>query len=402
MAARVFDVAVVGLGAVGSAALFQLASRGVRAVGIDRFRPPHDRGSSHGESRITRQAIGEGLAYVPLVLRSNAIWEALEAATGERLLERCGFLFITRDDAGTAHHGKAGFLARTTGAAQAFGIAHKRLDARALADRFPQFTGLVGDEQAYFEPGGGYLRPERCIAVALSEARRLGAETVMGVQVGAVSPLAGGGVRVQTDAGDVTARRAILAAGAWLPDLAGPDVGRRIEVHRQVLHWFGVDDARAYRPDASPTFIWTHGLDTRDQFYGFPPIDGEVKVAREDYGGRFDLESASRDGDPADGEAMAARHVRGRLAGLSDRPLRSRVCPYAATPDADFLIDRLGEDAAYASACSGHGFKHAAAVGEALAEWAMGLAPRCDLSPFGLARFAGDPVTSSPATPPAA
>lgn len=382
-----YDVAVVGLGAVGSSVLYQLARRGVRAIGIDRFSPPHDHGSSHGESRITRQAIGEGEAYVPLVLRSNAIWEELEAATGERLLERCGFLFITRDDAGTSHHGKSGFMERTRQAALRYGIAHELLDAGHLAERFPQFTGLNGDERAYYEPGGGYLRPEACIAAQLHRARQLGAEILTDCPVLSIDR--DKDVRLGTASGTIVAHRVILATGAWLSQLGGEALAPHVAVHRQMLHWFTVADDAAYRPGATPTFIWTHGLASEDQFYGFPPMGGEVKVARENYDGAFDPDKGDRRVEPADGEAMATRHVRGRLAGLASTPSRSQICHYAVTTDSDFLIDSEGPDhqIQLLSACSGHGFKHAAAVGEGAAQRAIGEPPTVDLVPFQSARL---------------
>lgn len=376
-----YDVAVVGLGAVGSSVLYQLSRRGVRAVGIDRFIPPHDRGSSHGETRITRQAIGEGETYVPLVLRSNEIWEEIEAKTGERLLERCGFLFITRDDAGTSHHGKSGFLERTRAAAVKFGIVHENLDAEALGRRFSQFTGLVGDEQAYHEPGGGYLRPERCIAAQLGLAQAAGAELRVNCTVGSIDR-SGRDVRIRTDAGELIARHVVLAAGSWLPSLMTTPVAARISVHRQVLHWFGLVEPSAYRPGAMPTFIWTHGLASREQFYGFPPLNGGVKVACEDYSSAYDPDG-DRAVDPADGEAMATDHVRGRLAGVSPSPMRSQTCHYAVTEDNDFIIDADGDERVrVVSACSGHGFKHAAAVGEAVAQLAVGDRTTVDLQPF--------------------
>ena len=152
------------------------------------------------------------------------------------------------------------------------------------------------------------------------------------------------------------------------------------------MHWFDLLDASAYRPDATPTYIWTHGLSTAEQFYGFPPIDEAVKVARESYDGAYDPDDESRETDAADAETMAADHIRGRLAGVADTPRRSAVCHYAVTPDADFLIER-DDRAQMVSACSGHGFKHAAAVGEAVALAAIGEAGGVDLSPFGAKRF---------------
>jgi sarcosine oxidase len=162
-----------------------------------------------------------------------------------------------------------------------------------------------------------------------------------------------------------------------------------VEVHRQLLHWFRIEDRTAYHAGACPTFIWTHGLEDADQFYGFPPIGGEVKLAREDFDARFDPELGQRRVDPADGEEMAMRHVRGRVAGLSASPTRSEVCHYAVTPDNDLIVDLLDDRVIFASACSGHGFKHAAAVGEGLAQWAVGESSSIDLAPFSLARLQG-------------
>src|SRR2546423_7098241 len=168
------DVVVVGLGAMGSAALYQLARRGARVIGIDRFSPPHDRGSSHGESRITRQAIGEGEEYVPFVLRSHEIWRELEADTGEGLLFPVGGLLLSRASSNAEHHGQTDFVGRTIQVARHRAIAHEVLNAQEVEKRFPQLR-LVGDELGYYEPGAGYLRPERCVAVQLDRAQALGA-----------------------------------------------------------------------------------------------------------------------------------------------------------------------------------------------------------------------------------
>jgi sarcosine oxidase len=381
-----YDVAVVGLGAIGSAALDALAAQGARAVGIDRFVPPHDRGSSHGDSRIVRRAIGEGEVYVPLVLRSESILADLEAETGQSLFERCGFLLITRDDQGTSHHGHSSFLERTRTAAERFGIVHEILSGSSIRARFPQFIGLVGDEQAYYEPGGGYALPEAFIRAFLERARRRGAQIRCNVRVEAVQPQ-GGGVRIDLANEAIWADRVILATGAWLPELAPSSIAPHVAVHRQVLHWFGVKDDACYRPGASPTFIWTHGLKSDQQFYGFPPINGELKVAAEQYCEPHDPDNPQ----PAtadEGQWMAQTHVLGHLSGVTSRPVRSKACLYTATPDLDFLIDQEGDRRVLAvSACSGHGFKHAAAVGEAVANRALDNAIAIDLSPFDATRL---------------
>src|SRR5271167_3484286 len=173
--ANVADVIVVGLGAMGSAALYQAAKLDVRVIGIDRFTPPHDRGSSHGDTRITREAIGEGREFVPLVQRSHRIWEELETATGRSLLTRNGALILASQSVSGDHHGSSSFVQDTIGAAREFGIAHEVLAAGEIRRRYPQFK-LSGDELGYFEPGAGFLRPEACVETQLMLARQLGAK----------------------------------------------------------------------------------------------------------------------------------------------------------------------------------------------------------------------------------
>src|SRR5271169_631154 len=173
--ANTADVVVVGLGAMGSASLYQLAKLGARVIGIDRFDPPHDQGSSHGDTRITREAIGEGRDFVPLVLRSNQIREELEAATGRSLLTRNGALVLASQSIAGNHHGSTSFVQDTINAAREFGIAHETLGAEEIRRRYPQFR-LRGDEVGYFEGGAGFLCPEACIETQLTLARQMGAQ----------------------------------------------------------------------------------------------------------------------------------------------------------------------------------------------------------------------------------
>src|SRR5271165_2801131 len=169
------DIAVIGLGAVGSAAIYQAAKLGARVVGMDRFEPPHDQGSSHGETRITRQAIGEGREFVPLVLRSNQIWEELEAATGRNLMTRNGGLVLASPGVEGNHHGSSSFLLDTINAANNFGIPHQQLSTDDIHRIYPQFR-LTAGEVGYFEPGAGFLRPEACVETQIAQAKKLGAK----------------------------------------------------------------------------------------------------------------------------------------------------------------------------------------------------------------------------------
>ncbi len=378
--AETADVVVVGLGAMGSAALHRLALSGVRAVGIDRFHPPHDRGSTHGESRITRLAVGEGAEYAPLVRRSHEIWRELEAETGESLFLQTGGLIMGSGSGVALHHGKDNFVQRTIAVAREHGIPHEELDAAEIGHRFPQF-GLAGDEFACFEPSAGLVFPERCVAVQLRLAQARGAVLHCGERVSAVTDIPGG-VAVTTGQRVIHARRAILTAGPWLPQLAGGRLGEVASVYRQVLHWFEAEDTAAYAPDRFPVFIWMHGTGEDDYFYGFPALPGSglVKVATEQYAGAVDPDAVDRTVSPAEAAAMAHDHVAGRLHGVTATCARSATCLYTVTPDRGFIVDSLpGRPAVLvASACSGHGFKHSAAVGELLAGEAVEAAFRLD------------------------
>lgn len=387
MAERV-RVAVVGLGAMGSALLYQLARRGIQAVGIDRFRPPHDRGSSHGDSRITREGMGEGPEYFPFAKASHRIWRELEAETGETLFTACGLLIVAPPRLTASHHGKPNFLGQSLEVAREAGIPHEVLDAAELARRFPHMAGAPG-EVAYFEPGGGYLRPERCIAVQLARAEALGAEIRVGTSVTGLAETPDG-IRIETEAGPIEADQAVVAAGAWAGPLLGPPFDRLCIVARQVFHWFALAEHGAI-PEDAPTFLRMHGHEGADYFYGFPPLPGErsIKVGTEQYDVSTSADACDREVDPQDGPTLYRDHLAGRLGGITDRIVRTETCLYTVTPDFGFIIDRhpAMERVTVVSACSGHGFKHSAGIGEAVAELlATGRSP-VDLAPFRLSRF---------------
>ncbi len=382
------DVVVVGLGAVGSATLHRLATARVRVVGIDRFHPPHDRGSSHGESRITRMAVGEGEVYAPLVRRSHEIWRELEAESGERLMLQTGGLVMgVRGDVAT-HHGKGDFIGRTIAVAQANHVPHEVLDATDIAALYPQFR-LRGDEWAVYEPSAGVLFPERCISVQLGLAERRGAVLHLGERVVALRRLAGE-VEVVTDRRVVHAGRAVLAAGPWVAELTGPALADVTGVFRQTLHWFEVEDPAAYATGRFPVFIWMQGGGNEDYIYGFPALDGatSLKLATERYGATVAPDAVDREVRVDESAAFFARHVDGWLGGVRPVCSRTATCLYTVTPDSGFIIDSLPDLPAVAvvSACSGHGFKHSSALGEALATRVMG-APGTAAGPFSLSRF---------------
>jgi sarcosine oxidase len=383
-----YDVVVCGLGAMGSATAYQLAKRGVRVLGMDRFAPPHARGSTHGETRVTRLATGEGLAYVPLAIRSHQLWREIEAETGAELLTTNGVLVMAAPGMHARHHGKTHFLETTIAAARAFSIDHEVLTATEISARFPQF-GLRGDERGYFEPSGGFVRPELAVDAQLQLARRHGAtihtdETL----VGFVDD--GDGVRVTTARGAYLAGTLVLAAGAWVGEILGRPWAAKFAVTRQLLHWYAVTGAvDAYRPDRFPVFIWD---DQSRGFYGFPAIDGAsggVKVAAE-----ADIRSATvaevrREVTTAERFHLYDTVIKDRLPGLARDCVKVVTCVYTTTPDGDFVVDRHPEHGSVIifSACSGHGFKHSAALGEAVAAEIVGEGPLVDLSPFSVQRL---------------
>ena len=380
------DFVVVGLGAMGSAVLYQLAKRGAKVIGLDRFAPPHKMGSSHGETRITRQAVGEGGDYAPLVLNSHRIWRELEADTGEKLLNGCGVLVMAPGSGPTSHHGKPDFVVRSLAVAREFGIVHEVLDGKEVARRFPQFLNLAGDEKAYYEPGGGFVFPERCISAQLSRAAQLGAKIRTGVEVRSIDQR---GV-VHTSDGTIQAGQVVVSAGSWTATLLGAPFDRLLTVNRQVLHWFALDDLTAYGPHA-PAFIWMHGATDVDYFYGFPPLPGDhrIKIATEQYETRTTADTINREVDPAESDQMYRKHLQGRLASTTPRVAQAAACLYTITPDRGFIIDRHPEhDRVFViSACSGHGFKHSAGIGAVVAEHLTEGHSQVDLTPFSIARF---------------
>jgi len=395
------DILVIGLGAVGSAALYQAARLKARTIGIDRFAPPHDQGSSHGDTRITRQAIGEGRDFVPLVLRSNQIWEELERATGRSLMRRCGCLVLASPGTPGQHHGSTSFLQDTIDTAREFGIAHEILTTGKVQHRYPQFR-LCGDELAYLEAGAGFLRPEACIEAQLDLARQAGAQIRLNETVTEISA-DGGTVQVRTDRATYSAAHVIVTAGAWIPKLLGEEDARLFRIYRQTLNWFALaSNPDRYTPESFPVFIWITGSQPRDMMYGFPAIDGPdggVKIGTEQYQATVDPDALPRDVAESDIAALYEDYIAPRFPDVSQHCLRSTTCLYTVTPDARFIIDRFRncENVWFASACSGHGFKHSPAIGEALTRHALGEPAFVDLSAFSLQRFV-DAAQSRPAS----
>jgi len=382
------DVLVIGLGAMGSQTLLELARRGVRVVGIDRAHPPHDLGSSHGRSRIIREAYFEDPLYVPLVQRAFARWRDLEAEGDTPLLHVTGGLCLGP----TSSRLVTGALT----SARQHRLPYERLEADELRRRFPAHR--VPDEWVgILEPRAGILDPERCIATALHLARHHGATLHLGEAVTGWTVHANH-VEVRTDRRTLLADRLVVSAGMWMAGLV-PMLRAHLTVSRQVLFWFAPRieaTPEAFAPTRFPVFL--SEVTPGRIWYGFPDVGDGVKVAWHHAGpdGPSTALAMGPEGAPRVDRTVAAHEVASMRAHLAthlpwaDGFLRqTAVCTYTTTPDEHFLIDRAPDtDRVWlASPCSGHGFKFASAIGEALADLVTDVTPTCDLSPFRLGRL---------------
>jgi len=370
-----FDVVVTGLGAMGSAALYHLAKRGIRALGIERFQPGHDRGSSHGLTRIIRLGYFEHPSYVPLLRRAYALWHDLETASGEKLLTVTGIAEMGLPDS---------VLVRgTLASSQQHNLPHEVLDASTLMQRYPQFR-VPADFVGVLQPDGGFLEPEKAIRAHLALATAAGAQIRTGEKVVAIEPH-GGGVRVTTDGGTIEAGTAIVAAGAWASTLLPKDV-LPLHVTRQALLWVKPEEPALFAPNRFPVFM----IESTDGIhYGFPMYDGAMKVSLHHHEReKVDPESYDRTVSPRD-EAMIRSAIGAFIPAADGRRVAATTCLYTMTPDEDFVIGPLpgAPRIIVASPCSGHGFKFAPAVGEILADLATRGETAHDIGRFSPTRF---------------
>ena len=353
-----YDVIVLGAGATGSAAMLHAAKRGVRVLGLDRFPAGHDQGSSHGQTRVIRQAYFEHVDYVPLLLDAYRLWSELEQETGQRLFYQVGLLEIGPADGEVA-----------PGVLQADALHDLGVETVTHAEagkRFPAF-GFPEDYLAVFEPQAGYLLVERAVVAHIDAAVQAGAEHRSGVDIRGWRADDGGYV-VETSEGEFSATRLIITAGAWAGSLLA-DLGVPLKVLRKHLHWLPA--ATDYWNPESPTYL----LETPEGvFYGFPPIDSLGLKVAEHSGGEaiVDPRTDDRAEDPEDNrrvDQFVARYLRG----VESKRNHHDVCYYTTTPDLHFVVDRHPDHAGvvFAAGLSGHGFKFAPVLGASLVELAL-------------------------------
>jgi sarcosine oxidase len=356
-----YDGIVVGLGAMGSAAAWQLARRGRRVLGLDAHQRGHTLGSSHGHTRIIRKAYFEDPAYVPLLERAYAMWNDLSRIAGEPLILPTGGLMLGPEEADV--------VSGAVRSARLHGIPYELLTAAEVRRRFPAFTpdpAMVG----VWEPQAGLLNPERCVEAQLAAATQAGADLRHGEPVRSWRE-EGGHVIVETPRARYEAGLLILTAGPWMPVLlAGANVDLPLTPTRQAVCWFDAaspEQAALLAPDRCP--LWICAFE-RSNIYGTPNVEGRgAKAAIHDTGPACTPETARRDVAPAEVEAL--RHLLARiLPAANGRLIEAGTCLYTMTPDGHFVIGRLHGHprVTYAAGFSGHGFKFAPVIGEILAD----------------------------------
>jgi len=357
-----YDLIVLGTGGVGSAALYSAARRGMSCLGLDRFPPAHDRGSSHGESRLIRLSYFEHPDYVPLLRRSYRLWDELD----NTLLDRCGVLYCGPE--------RGSIITGVMESARRHDLVVNPVDPGDYGHhRFPEGS------QAVFEPQAGWLPVERCVKRHLDEAAASGAEHRWGDPVTGWHT-EGSGVRVTTTAGTYSASALVVSPGPWASRLL-PGLSLPLEVQRKHMHWFECEDKRY---ENGFFYDLPHG-----QFYGFPQADGLVKVAEHSGGESVqDPLLASREPDPED-DKRVAEFVANFLPGVQGPRIKHKSCFYTRTPDDHFVVDRYpGSDCvAYAAGLSGHGFKFAPVLGELLVDLATGEEAAIDVTFLSRARL---------------
>ena len=348
-----FDVIVVGLGAMGSSALYQLSRRGQRVLGLEAFERGHTLGSSHGESRIIRLAYYEHPNYVPLLRRAYALWSELERDSGKELLRITGGLMIGPPDGELVVGARASALQHS--------LQYEMLDAPEVRRRFAALAP-ADDEVALWEPTAGYLRPERCIDAFLDLATQSGAQAHHSEPVRSWQASADG-VSVTTDTGSYSADQLVFTCGTRMSNLLGASAPP-VRAERSPLFWIEPTQPELFASGRLPIFIWD------SFFYGFPHVEWPgVKVARHHSGDLCDPDTVDRVVNEED-ERRLRTAIGNRIPSLKGPVVGSRICLYENSPDLHFMIDRVPEhpNVIYAGGFSGHGFKFASVIGEVLAD----------------------------------
>lgn len=376
-----YDAIVIGLGGMGSAALYHLAKRGLNALGIERFEIPHEMGSSHGLTRIIRLAYYEDISYVPLLRRSYALWDALEREFGEQLFFQTGSIDMG-PEGGEVFSGSLQSCLENE-------LEHEVLDSKELSARFPGYQ-MPPETMAVFQPQGGLLVPERCITAHVELAARHGAEVHTGEQALGWDVLADERVQVRSDAATYTAEKLVICGGAWASKLV-PELAGKAVPERQVVIWLETKQPELFLPERFP--VW-NGQVEEGRYYGFPEFNPSGSTPGMKFGRYHHLEEIV---DPdavdravnAEDEALLRQFAERYFPAGAGRTLDMVACMFTNTADEHFVLDTLPEapQVSVAAGFSGHGFKMASVVGEIMADLAQQGATRHDIALHRLARF---------------
>ena len=374
----IYDAIVIGVGGMGSAALYQMARRGMKVIGLDRYDIPNDMGSSHGISRIIRLTYHEDPSYVPLLRRSYELWRQLENTANERLLISTGIINAGKETSSVFQGSKE--------SCEIHNVPYEVMSGPEVNQRFPGYR-LPEDSVAVYQADGGFLLSERCIVANVNAALELGAE-VHGREPAIFWRPTRAGVRVETHRSDYDARRLVIAAGAWSGEMES--ILKPIAIpERQVLGWFQPSQPELFRPDRFPVFSAEF---EEGRYYGYPSYGipgfkiGKYNHLRQ----QVSPDSMDRDAHPED--EMALRGFTRRYMPLAAGPtLALKTCIFTNTPDEHFILDvHPGyPQVSIAAGFSGHGFKFCSVVGEIMADLAQEGDTRHDLGLFRLNRFDG-------------
>lgn len=367
------DLAVIGLGALGSSTAWYAASRGLRVVGFEAFEVGHDRGASHDTSRIIRHSYHTP-AYVALTFGAYDVWARLEDETGEQFVTVTGGLDLYPHDAAIS-------VDDYTSSMDAHDIDYDILDADAVGERWPAFD-LPDGTVAVHQARTGIVPAAAGTAAMARRASELGAALRYNTRVEAIVPRADGVDLVTADS-VVSAGRVVVTADAWTADLLAPlGLDLPLTVTEEQVTYFAPARPAEFRPDVFPVWIWMD----EPSYYGFPTYGADTIKAAQDCGGPT-VTGDDRSGAPDDVMRERLSEFMRRVVPRCGPPVRSKRCLYTLTPDRDFVVDRLpGHPSVTVGLGAGHGFKFAAVFGRLLTDVAVDGESRYDLSAFRLDR----------------
>ena len=372
-----YDAIVIGLGAMGSATAYQLASHNVKVLGLEKFSLNHTNGSSHGKTRIIRTSYFHNPFYVPLVKRAFELWSNTQAESGRNLIKMTGALLYGLPD--------STLITGAVTCSKKHDLPYKIMDSKTAATRFPAFRPDE-EEVAFYEEGAGILFPEECISAHSILAEKSGAQLHFNEPVTRLN-FRNGSVEVTTARETYTANYLVLSPGAWLTALV-PELRLPLQTERQVVFWFKPRGRQEiFAPNRMPVYVWQMKGETH-YYYGVPDVGHGVKAAK-DHDGELTSPDQVRREVTREDEAPVRQFVNRHITSLDDSPISSTTCLYTNTPDGHFIIDfhPNHKNVVIVSACSGHGFKFSSVIGEVVREMVLAGESRFDLSLFKLSRF---------------